>query len=79
MGVAPSGPAAAIKLAQGDVVLRVNEVAIGGLNDFYDQLWGSGPAGIEIGLTLMRDGRVFESRIRTAARDSFLKIPRWER
>ena len=79
MGVAPSGPAAAIKLAQGDVVLRVNEVAIGGLNDFYDQLWGAGPAGVELGLTLMRDGRVFESRIRTAARDSFLKIPRWER
>lgn len=78
MGVASTSPAAAIGLTQGDVILRVNEVAIGGLNDFYDQLWGAGQAGVEVGLTLMRDGRVFESRIRTASRDSFLKIPRWE-
>ncbi len=78
MGVASTSPAAAIGLTQGDVVLRVNEVAIGGLNDFYDQLWGAGQAGVEVGLTLMRDNRVFESRIRTASRDSFLKIPRWE-
>ncbi|MDF1719511.1 MAG: S1C family serine protease [Minwuia sp.] len=78
MGVAATSPAASIGLTQGDVVLRVNEVAIGGLNDFYDQLWGAGDAGVEVGLTLMRDDRVFESRIRTASRDSFLKIPRWE-
>lgn len=78
LGVSPRGPAAASGLDQGDVILRVNGEAVGGLADFYDRLW-SGEAGAEIGLTLMRDGRVFETQIRSADRDSYLKIPRWGR
>ena len=79
LGVSPQGPAASTGLAQGDVILRVNGKAVGGLAEFYATLWDGGEAGMEVGLTLMRDGRVFESRIRSADRDSFLKIPRWER
>jgi S1-C subfamily serine protease len=79
LGVSPRGPAASTGLDQGDVILRVNGEAVGGLADFYRQLWSSGEAGVEIGLTLMRQGRVFESVIRSADRDSYLKIDRWER
>lgn len=79
MGVAQGGPAVVAGLDQGDIVLRVGATAIGSLDEFYTAVWGFGEAGVVLPLTVMRDGRVFETSVRSADRDSFLKIPRWTR
>lgn len=79
IGVAPQGPAATAGLRQGDVILRVGATAIGSLGEFYQAIWDAGEAGVQLSLTVMRETQVFELRVRTANRDSFLKIPRWER
>ncbi|WP_416900103.1 MAG: S1C family serine protease [Minwuia sp.] len=81
LGTSPSGPAAHSGLEQGDIILRVNGVAVGSLAEFYEQLWSAGPAGSDIALTLMRQdaGSSFETSIRSADRDSYLKIQRWQK
>jgi S1-C subfamily serine protease len=79
LGTSPRGPAAGTGIEAGDFILRVNGSAIGSLADFYQQLWGAGPAGAEIGMTIMRQdvGSSFEMQITSANRDEFLKIKRW--
>lgn len=81
LGTSPRGPAAGSGIEAGDIILRVNNNAVGSLADFYDELWGGGPAGSDVGLTVMRQdvGSSFEMRITSANRDEFLKIDRWER
>lgn len=80
LGISPRGPAAGSGIEPGDIILRVNGNAVGSLADFYQQLWGTGPAGDDIGLTVMRQdvGSSFEMRVTSANRDQFLKIDRWE-
>jgi S1-C subfamily serine protease len=80
LGTSPRGPAAGSGLEAGDMILRVNGNAIGSLAEFYEQLWGSGPAGADVDLTIMREdvGSSFEMHIASANRDEFLKIGRWE-
>jgi S1-C subfamily serine protease len=44
-----------------------------GLADFYRTLWSSGPAGVELPLRIVRDGRENWLRIRSADRESLLR------
>ena len=48
---------------------------MGGLADFYRKVWGLGPAGAEVPLRLVRDGRENWVRVKSADRNSFLKRP----
>ena len=45
------------------------------LADFYRKVWTSGPAGAEIPMRVLRDGRDAWLRVKTADRQSFLKKP----
>jgi len=47
-----------------------------GLADFYRKMWASGPAGAEILLEVVRDGRAVWLRVASADRRSFLKAPK---
>lgn len=73
--VAPHGPAAKAGLQGGDVISEVRNEEVGGLADFYRQVWKSGPAGAEIPVRVLRDGREVWLRIKSADRESFLKRP----
>lgn len=75
IGVDKRGPAAAAGLRQGDVVSDVRDQSVDGLADFYRKVWASGPAGTEIPLRVVRDGRDLWLRIKSADRSSFLKKP----
>ena len=46
------------------------------LGDFYHKVWSHGPAGVEIPLEIVRDGRAIGLRVRSADRSTFLKRPR---
>ena len=49
---------------------------VGGLADFYRKLWESGPAGAEVPMRIVRDGRESWLRVKSADRNSFLVRPR---
>lgn len=75
MSVAADGPAAKAGLRGGDIIAEVRDGEIAGLADFYRQVWKSGPAGSEITVRILRDGREAWLRVKSADRDSFLKKP----
>jgi hypothetical protein len=43
------------------------------LADMWRKVWAQGAAGVEIPITLMRNGQQLEKRLRSADRNSFLK------
>lgn len=75
MSVAPGGPAAQAGLRQGDVISDVRDKEVDGLADFYRKLWDSGPAGAEVPMRIVRDGRETWLRVKSADRRSFLRKP----
>lgn len=75
MNVTPGSPAAQAGLKQGDVIAEIRDGDVEGLADFYRKVWKSGPAGAEIPMRVLRDGRDAWLRVKTADRQSFLKKP----
>jgi S1-C subfamily serine protease len=56
-------------------------MAVGGekvstLAAFYRKVWSLGEAGVEVPLTLHRDGVTFDVRVNSSDRAKFLKGPR---
>ena len=75
MSVAEGSPAAQAGLRQGDIIADIRDGEVDGLADFYRKVWGSGPAGAEIPMRVLRDGRDAWLRIKSADRSSFLRKP----
>ncbi len=76
VGIAPKGPAARAELKTGDVVLAVAGENVSTLAAFYRRVWSLGAAGVEVPLTLYREGVTFEVRVNSSDRAKFLKGPR---
>ena len=76
VGIAPKGPAARAELKTGDVVLAVAGENVTTLAGFYRRVWALGTAGVEVPLTLYREGVTFEVRVNSSDRAKFLKGPR---
>jgi S1-C subfamily serine protease len=74
--VSDNGPAAEAGLRRGDVLAGVGGSEVESLADFYRKIWSCGPAGVEIPIEIVRDGRAIGLRIQSADRSSFLKRPR---
>ena len=74
--VAESGPAASAGMQQGDVIASVRDGSVEGLSDLYRKVWASGPAGTEIPLEVVRDGRAVWLRVKSADRSAYLKRPK---
>jgi S1-C subfamily serine protease len=78
MSVAEGGPAEQAGLQQGDIISDIRDREIDGLADFYRQVWESGPAGTEVPMRVIRDGRETWLRLKSADRNSFLKKPQMQ-
>ena len=76
MSVTEGGPAARAGLRQGDVISDIRDGEISGLADFYRKLWDSGPAGADVPIRIVRDGRESWLRVTSADRRSFMRKPR---
>ena len=76
VGIAPKGPAERAELKTGDVVVAVAGQKIASLAEFYRKVWALGTAGVEVPLTLYRDGVTFDVRVNSSDRAKFFKAPR---
>ncbi len=76
VGIAPKGPAARAELKTGDVVLAVKGERVSTLAGFYRKVWSLGEAGVEVPLTLYREGVTFDVGVNSSDRAKFLKTPR---
>jgi S1-C subfamily serine protease len=76
VGVAGKGPAARAEIKTGDMIVAVAGRKISTLADFYHAVWALGDAGVEVPLTLHRDGVTFDVRVNSSDRAKFLKGPR---
>jgi S1-C subfamily serine protease len=73
--VATGGPSRRANLKTGDIVLAVADDRVGDLAGFFRRVWSLGQAGVEVPLTIFRDGRTFEVRVTSGDRNRFLKGP----
>jgi S1-C subfamily serine protease len=76
VGASKNGPADRADLTQGDIVMAVAGEEVTSLADFYRAIWALGPAGVDVPLTLARDGDVFPVTVRSRDRRTFLKTPK---
>jgi S1-C subfamily serine protease len=73
--VSSGGPARRANLRTGDIVLAVAGTEVSELAGFFRKVWSLGKAGVEVPLTIYRDGRTFEARVTSGDRNRFLKGP----
>src|SRR3954467_1633167 len=76
VGLSSRGPAKKADLRTGDVVLAVGDTEVSDLAGLFRRIWAQGDAGVEVPLTVYRDGKTFELRVPSADRRRFLKAPR---
>ena len=75
VSVAEDGPADRAGLREGDMISDVRDGEVDGLANFYRKLWESGPAGTEVPMRIVRNGRDAWLRVKSADRRSFLRKP----
>ncbi len=76
VGVSPRGPASRAELKTNDVILAVNGGRIKSQIELYRKLWALGPAGVDVTLTLYRDGDTFDVTLTSVDRTRLQKRPR---
>ncbi len=75
VGIAGKGPAARAEIKTGDLIVAVGGENVSSLAGFYKKVWSLGDAGVEVPLTLHREGVTFELRVNSSDRAKFLKGP----
>ena len=75
-GLAGDAPAQRAGLRAGDIVHAVAGETIGSLAEFYRAVWVLGKAGVDVPLTLEREGDRFDVTVTSGDRSRFLKLPR---
>jgi S1-C subfamily serine protease len=76
VGMSSRGPARKADLRTGDVVLAVGGSQVSDLAGLFRRIWSLGNAGVEVPMTIYRDGRTMEMKVSSADRRRFLKGPR---
>ncbi len=74
--VSPRGPAARAELKANDVILAINGERVRSQIELYRKIWALGPAGVDVTLTLYRDGDTFDVTLTSVDRSRLQKRPR---
>jgi S1-C subfamily serine protease len=75
VGLADRGPAKKADIRTGDIVLSVAGRDVNDLAGFFRRIWAQGDAGVEVPITVYRDGETMELRVKSSERNRFLKGP----
>ena len=74
-GLSGRGPAAKADLREGDIVLSVGGAEVTGLAGLFRKIWSMGSAGVEVPMTVSRDGESIDLSVASGDRNNFLKSP----
>jgi S1-C subfamily serine protease len=75
VGLADRGPAKRADLRTGDILLSVGGNEVHDLASLFRRIWAQGQAGVEVPITIYRDGETMQVRVKSGERDRFLKGP----
>jgi S1-C subfamily serine protease len=75
-GVSPRGPAARAELKEGDVILAVKGQRVTSQRELYRSFWALGPAGVDVPLTLYREGDTFDVVLTSTDRSRLQRKPK---
>jgi S1-C subfamily serine protease len=75
VGLADRGPARKADLKTGDIILSVAGKDVRDLAGFFRLIWAQGQAGVEVPITIYRDGETMDVRVKSSERNKFLKGP----
>ena len=75
VGIADRGPAKKADIRNGDIVLSVAGKEVRDLASFFRRIWAQGEAGVDVPLTIYRDGETVDVRVKSSERSRFLKGP----
>lgn len=75
-GLSPKAPAARAELKVGDIILAVKGQQVATQREFYKKVWALGSAGVEVPLTLYREGDTFNVVLASTDRLRMHKKPK---
>ena len=75
VGLASRGPAQRADLQAGDVLLKVGNAQVDSLGGLFRSIWSLGPAGVDVPLTISREGKTLQLRVTSSDRSRMLKGP----
>jgi S1-C subfamily serine protease len=75
VGLADRGPAKRADLRTGDIVLSVAGKEVRDLAGFFRRVWAQGAAGVEVPVSVYRDGETLDVKVKSNERNRFLKGP----
>jgi S1-C subfamily serine protease len=75
-GVFSGGPADEGGVEAGDAVVALNGEEVESVAEFYRKIWASGPAGVEVILSVSRDNQEMHLTIRTRDRNRLMRAPK---
>jgi len=75
VGLADRGPAKKADLRTGDIILSVAGKDVHDLAGFFRRVWAQGQAGVDVPITIYRDGETMDLRVKSSERNRFLKGP----
>ena len=76
VGRSQRGPARKADLKNGDILLAVGGKSVRSLAQLYRRIQAQGDAGVEIPLTIQRDGRTMDVRVKSGDRTHLFKAPK---
>ena len=75
-GVFSGGPADEAGVEAGDAIVALNGEDVESVADFYRKIWASGSAGVEVTLSVQREGQEIHLPIRTGDRRRLMRAPK---
>ena len=73
MRVNPDSPAEAA-LRPGDVIVALGNDRVTGQAEFYTRLWALGAAGVEVPLTVLREGKIQSVTVKSTDRERYYRV-----
>jgi S1-C subfamily serine protease len=75
VGRARQGPARSGGLLRGDLIVGIAGTHVHDLGQFYRRLWSLGPAGVQVPLLIIRDGKKMDLKLTSGYRGQYMKSP----